>query len=148
MKVREWLSKWYVIVSIGVCINLIIAAVWISHREPRAAENVLYLDSPSMDSPNAVTSPKITITEDWELVDAQLDDGSEFSITIKEARALRKAIVILLTERIVRLESELFAAKGGYARVYRPRQLRVLEGLVTESHELRDTLSVQEDQAK
>lgn len=143
MKVREWLSKGYVIVCIGILVNLIIAAVWISHREPRAAENTLTLPSDHPSVRYHIDKPP-EITEDTKLV-IELSDSSEFSISIKEARALRKAIGLLLSVRLAKLEGEIVIAKGGVTvGTTRTRHLRLLEVLAAELKELHDILSVQE----
>jgi len=124
-----------------IAIGLASAFAW-TLRDRESAEE----DTPYLDSSNMVVIPKISITEDWKLVDVQLDDGSEFSITIKEARALREAVRMLLEERMAELVSELFAARSGITvgTVHPEHHLRLLEALVVKLSELRDILSVQE----
>lgn len=134
MKVKMRMPNWYIVrVYLSMCIVIGLASAFAWTLRDGASADV-------------VVVPKISITEDWKLVDAQLDDGSKFSITIKEARALREVVRMLLVERMAELGAELFAARGGVTvgTVHPEHHLRLLEALVAKLSELRDILSVQE----
>jgi len=107
----------------------------------------------------AIVAPKASVTahdispkdlEEMELIKVTSEDGSaSFSIKVKEIRAMRRAVRILLAERMADLESQLFVAKGGItAGTIRPRQIHLLQELVAELQGLQNELSVREKGAK
>lgn len=125
------------IVMVIICSPLFYP-IFQSTKEPVAQEmeeNVLHSNSP-----NIVIYEPPKITEDYTLI-IKLDDGSEFSISIKEVKALRKAVRLLIAVTIADQEADLISGQRGFLKgKISERHMRILEELIAELEELRDII--------